>query len=388
MLDIIAVPLGWIMRVCYSLVNNYFIALLLFALIMQVILLPFSIKQQKNSVKQAALSPKLAAIRKKYAGRTDAATQQKMQEDMQALYRQENFNPASGCLPLLIQMPILFALYNVVINPLRYISGFSAEHIAQMKTYFTDTLGVELNLRSQYIDLMNKVQAALADGGETARTLIEKFPDLETATFPDMSFLGLDLSAVPQDQPSFFTWYLLIPVLTVVFHFITQKITRMFTYQSPETLEAQKNPSMRIMNWSMPLLSAWIAWSVPAAIGLYWMFRGIIMAGQQIILSKVFPTPKFTEEDYKAAEKEMKVGKPRREKSKIPPKSLHRIDDEEYQAEYEKRLAEAEAEIEKEKEEAAAAAGVKKKSTDKNAPVLKESASDVREKEQKTPEEK
>ena len=380
MLDFIAIPLGWIMRVCYSFVNNYLLALLLFAVIMQVILLPFSVKQQKNSVKQAALSPKIAAIRKKYAGRTDAATQQKMQEDMQNLYRQENFNPASGCLPLLIQMPILFALYNVVINPLRYISGVTKEHITELKTLFEETWEIALNARSPYIDLMNKVQEILAEGGDRALTLLEKFPELETATFPDMFFFGFDLSAVPQDQPSFFSWYLIIPVLTVVFHFITQKITRMFTYQSPETLDAQKNPSMKIMNWSMPLLSAWIAWSVPAAIGIYWMFRGIIMAGQQIVLSKVIPTPKFTEEDYKAAEKEMKGSvKPTREKSKIPPKSLHRIDDEEYQAQYKERLAAAEAEIEKEKDEAAAAAGVKKKGS-KDAPALKESAEEAREK--------
>ncbi len=389
MLDIIAVPLGWIMRVCYSLVNNYLLALLLFAVIMQIVLLPFSIKQQKNSVKQAALSPKLAAIRKKYAGRTDAATQQKMQQEMQDLYQREHFNPASGCLPLLIQMPILFALYNVVINPLRYISGVTKEHIEELRIFFTETLQIELKMRSPYIDLMNKVEQALADKGDVAASLLEKFPELETATFPDMTFLGFDLSAVPQDQPSFFTWYLLIPILTVVFHFITQKITRMFTYQSPETIDAQKSPSMRIMNWSMPLLSAWIAWSVPAAIGIYWMFRGIIMAGQQIILSKVIPTPKFTEEDYKAAEKEMKVGKPRREKSKIPPKSLHRIDDEEYQAEYQKRLAAAEEEIEKEKAEAAAAAGVKTAKADKNAPALKETADAARktEEEEKTSEE-
>lgn len=385
MLDFIAIPLGWIMRVCYSLVNNYFLALLLFAIIMQVVLLPFSIKQQKNSVRQASLAPKMAAIRKKYAGRTDAATQQKMQEDMQALYKQENFNPASGCLPLLIQMPILFALYNVVINPLRYIGGISAERITELQTYFTETLGVELNARSLYIDLMNRVEEILAAGGEAAQKLLSVAPELETVTIPDMSFIGLDLSAVPQDQPGFFSWYLLIPVLTVVFHFITQKITRMFTYQSPETAEAQKNPSMKIMNWSMPLLSAWIAWSVPAAIGLYWIFRGIISAVQQIILSKVFPTPKFTEEDYKAAEKEMKVGKPRREKSKIPPKSLHHIDDEEYQAEYQKRLAAAEEEIAREKEEAAAAAGVKNAKADKDAPVLKETANAARKAEEDAP---
>jgi YidC/Oxa1 family membrane protein insertase len=129
---------------------------------------------------------------------------------------------------------------------------------------------------------------------------------------------------------------MLVPVLTFVFMILTQKITRMFTYQSPETIEAQKSPSMKIMNWSMPLLSVWIAFSVPAAIGLYWIFRNIISCIQQIILANVIPAPRFTEEDYKRAEKEMKVpSKPRREISKVPPKSLHHIDDEEYQAKLE-----------------------------------------------------
>ena len=369
-LDIISVPLGWIMRVCYSLVNNYFIALLLFAVVMQLVLLPFSIKQQKNSIRQAQLAPKTAALRKKYAGRNDAATQQKMQEELQELYKRENFNPASGCLPLLIQMPILIALYNVVINPLRYIGGLTAARITELHTYLTQTLEIELNARSMYIDLMNKVHSLVTEGGETAAKILEIAPEMETAVIPDMSFLGVDLSQVPTFSLQPFDWLFLIPVFTVVFQLLTQKITRMFTYQSPETIEAQNNCSMKMMNWSMPLLSAWIALSVPAAIGLYWIFRGIIMTVQQIILSKVYPTPQFTEEDYKAAEKEMKVGKPKREKSKIPPKSLHRIDDEEYQAEYEKRLAEAKAEEETEK--AAKRAENAKRDGISVKPVLKE----------------
>ena len=363
MLDIIARPLGWIMRICYSLADNYLLALLLFALIMQLLLLPFSIKQQKNSIRQAQLAPKLAALRKKYAGRTDAATQQKMQTEMQELYQRENYNPAAGCLPLLIQMPILFALYNVVINPLRYISGLTAARITELQTYLTETLGHTLNPRSPYISVMNKAKEIIDMGGDGAAKLFEIVPELENAVIPDMSFFNFDVSVFPNDplgdgSGQFWSWYLLIPILTVVFHFITQKITRMFTYQSPETIEAQNNPSMKIMNWSMPLLSAWIAWTVPAAIGIYWMFRGILMAIQQIILSLIYPTPRYTEEDYKKAEKEMKTGKVIREKSKIPPKSLHRIDDEEYQAEYKKRLAEAQAEEAKEKEERAKKDGV------------------------------
>ena len=375
MFDIISIPFGWIMRVCYSLVNNYFVALLLFAVVMQLILLPFSIKQQKNSVRQAELAPKMAALRKKYAGRNDAATQQKMQEEMQELYKRENYNPASGCLPLLIQMPILIALYNVVVNPLRYITGLSAATITELKTYL-ETIGHTVTEHASYsISTMREVEKLFTEGGETAAALLEKFPTMDGATIPDMSFWNFDMSIVPQnptgDGSVFFSWYLLIPVCTIVFQLVTQKITRMFTYQSPETIEAQKGCSMQVMNWSMPLLSAWIAYSVPAAIGLYWIFRGIIMAVQQIILSKLIPTPRFTEEDYKAAEKEMKVGKPKREKSKIPPKSLHRIDDEAYQAEYQKRLAEAEAEEAAEKEARAKRDGVDIKMK-KNGPALKE----------------
>ena len=162
MLDFIAIPLGWIIRVCYSLVNNYFLALLLFAIVMQILLLYFSIKQQKNNVQQAKLAPKTAAIRKKYAGRNDAQTQQKMQEELQAMYQKEKYSPFGGCLPLLIQMPILFALYNVVMNPLRYITGISADTIAQIQTHMTDDLGIVLNPRGLYIDMMNYIREDMA----------------------------------------------------------------------------------------------------------------------------------------------------------------------------------------------------------------------------------
>ena len=329
MLDIIAIPLGWIIKVCYSLVNNYFVALLLFAIVMQIILLPFSIKQQKNSVQQAKLAPKTAAIRKKYAGRNDAQTQQKMQQEIQEMYQKEKFSPFGGCLPLLIQMPILLALYNVVMNPLRYITGISMDTINQIQTHMTDDLGIVLNPRGLYIDILNHVR-------EDLPYYVEKVADLADKTLPDMTFLGTDLSQIPTFTFQPFDWLMLVPILTFVFMLLTQKITRMFTYQSPETIEAQKSPSMKIMNWSMPLLSVWIAFSVPAAIGLYWIFRNIISCIQQIILANVIPAPRFTEEDYKRAEKEMKVpSKPRREISKVPPKSLHHIDDEEYQAKLE-----------------------------------------------------
>ena len=348
--------------------NNYFVALLLFAIVMQIILLPFSIKQQKNSVQQAKLAPKTAAIRKKYAGRNDAQTQQKMQQEIQEMYQKEKFSPFGGCLPLLIQMPILFALYNVVMNPLRYITGISMDTINQIQTHMTDDLGIVLNPRSLYIDMMNYIREDMA-------YYVEKFAELADKTLPDMTFIGTDLSRIPTFTFQPFDWLMLVPILTFVFMLLTQKITRMFTYQSPETIEAQKSPSMKIMNWSMPLLSVWIAFSVPAAIGLYWIFRNIISCIQQIILANVIPAPRFTEEDYKRAEKEMKVpSKVRREISKVPPKSLHHIDDEEYQAKLEAAWQKAKEEKASEpvkEEEAVTPAPVKEEKKDE-APILKE----------------
>ena len=165
--DIINIPLGWIISISYSLTHNYAVALFLFALILQIILFPLGIKQQKNSVKQASLRPKEMAIRKKYAGRTDKPTQQKLNQEIMELYQRENFNPMGGCLPLLIQLPILWSLYNVVVSPLKYICGYSAEVIAniQAKIYelmsAAGTAGYEMyeaGMAVRQIDLITKMR--------------------------------------------------------------------------------------------------------------------------------------------------------------------------------------------------------------------------------------
>ena len=109
MFDFINVPFGYVIRFFYSLTDNYLFAILLFALVMEILLTPLAIKQQKNQIKQAKLQPKVMAIRKKYAGRNDQATQQKMQQETMEMYQRENFNPASGCVTLLIQLPIIKA---------------------------------------------------------------------------------------------------------------------------------------------------------------------------------------------------------------------------------------------------------------------------------------
>lgn len=326
--DIINIPLGYIIKICYQLTDNYLLALLLFSVIIQILLLPFAIKQQKNSIKQAKLDPKVKAIRKKYAGRNDQATQQKMNNEVMELYQKENFNPMGGCLPLLIQMPILLALYNVVINPLKYICNLGADVIA--------------NIQAKVYELMQAVsmegfEAFAADKAVRQIDLIKKMRTLGVENFDDIiggvteeilpkfEVLGLDLSARPADE----IWPLIIvPILTLVFTLASQWITKKFSY-NPNAGQ-QQDASMKIMMWSMPLLSVYIAFTIEATIGSYWIFRNILSTIQTVILAKVMPIPRFTEEDYKAAEKEVGAKPTKKEKKanngqKV--RSLHRIEE-------------------------------------------------------------
>jgi len=319
--DILRVPLGYVMRLCYMLTQNYLFALLLFALVMQLLLLPLGIRQQKNMVRQAALRPKEMAIKKKYAGRTDKVTQQKMNDEIMKLYQEEHFNPMGGCLPLLLQMPILFALYRVITSPIRYLCGMSSETV-ELLTQRAIELGANFEgSRMPQIDLANAIRNLGIDKFITVPGA-EKLTD---RLVPDMMvFGGFDVSVVPN---SFTSLLILVPVLNLVVSFLSQKLTKRYTYNP--NADAQTNASMKVMEWTMPLMSFFIAYSVPAAIGIYWIFRSILQFFQTMILSKTFPYPKFTEEDFKRAEKEMKANNKNYKKvSNIAvPHSLHHIDD-------------------------------------------------------------
>ena len=144
-IPIITPLFGFVFKFLYGISQNYLLTLFLFAVIMKVVLLPFGIKQQKNSIRQAKLRPKEMAIRNKYKGRNDKATQQKMQEEIMKLYQEESFNPMSGCLPMLIQLPILFALYAVIINPLTHVASFDKTAINNIKAS-VDTVNTMLNV--------------------------------------------------------------------------------------------------------------------------------------------------------------------------------------------------------------------------------------------------
>ena len=332
-------PLVWIGKFL-GLFGNYVFALFVFAIIIEVLLLYFGIRQQKNSIKQAKLSPKERAIRKKYAGRNDQVSMRKMQEEIQRLYQEEGFNPMSGCLPLLIQMPIIIALYNIVVDPLRYVLGKAAGLSAALSTFATAPraaggLGETLaNSGRGTIELLSKLNTEnlthlsnfsyFSNSAECAKAL-------EGVTMPDFSLFGLNMGLTPTITKPSILW--LIPVLTFVVYFASMKLNRKFMYQ-PAVQDPQMGCSNNMMDITMPLMSVYITFITPAAVGIYWIFKCIIGVVKQFILHKVMPLPTFTEEDFKKAEKEVKAkSKGKRETVYVSAadgakyRSLHHIDD-------------------------------------------------------------
>lgn len=313
--------MGYLIRFAYSITNNYLLAIILFALVIEILLSPIQIKQQKTQIVQAKLQPKVRAITKKYDGRTDNVSMQKKQQEISELYQRENFNPLGGCLPLLIQFPVIICLYQVIINPLRYISGLSTDIINQISERLTNA-GVTLGAGQQLqIDIINY----LHDNGTAG------YEDLVgNATLPVFKMGPIDLSLTP--KISEFSWLWLIPLFVFLSTYLSTIIMRHFTYQSPENEQMQNSTSMKIMNITMPLMSTWISFSVPAAVGCYWVFRSILSVVERFIISKIWPIPQPTEEELRAAEREYgskkkeRGAKPQKDANRPPVRSLHRID--------------------------------------------------------------
>ena len=336
--------LGWITKIMPA--NSYILTLFVFGLLLEILMIPFGIKQQKNSIKQARLRPKEMAIRKKYAGRNDQATQQKITMEIQELYQKENFNPMGGCLPLLLQLPIIMILYSIVIDPIQYVCGGSRELVNVLHTYITSGvadggLGLTIKFTSGSIEIFSKIKALGPEAFEGIKTFCANGEAVyEQVLAIDNIPANFNVGPINFGLPPSFdfttpdAWLLLVPVVTFLVYFFSMKLTRKFTYQPMQnTGDRQQACSNNMMDFTMPLMSVWMTFIVPAAVGVYWVFKSILGTVKQFIMSRVMPLPVFTEEDYKAAEKEYMGKQPKKiEKSANVGKvrSLHHIDDEDY----------------------------------------------------------
>ena len=283
MLDAIAKPFGLLLLWLYNLVGNYGIAIFLFALIVKIIMLPFQMKTKKSMMRMAALNPQIQELQKRHEGNP-----KKLQEETAKLYKEEKVNPMSGCLWPLIPYPILLALYRAIRFPL------------------TTMMGVSKDLLAEGGAILNKLTELgfVASGKSTAYLQLEQseFISNHFADFAglsdkllniDYSFLGLNMGSTPK---VFFwkdglTWLsiglFLIPIVSALLSWLQMKLSQK-TNPAPATQNAQQATSMKTMNLMMPLISLWIGFSMPAALGMYWIFTSALAIVQELVLNKYY----------------------------------------------------------------------------------------------------
>ncbi len=303
MRDILAVPFGWLLGQFYNFVDiffnsgSYFVAIALFALVFKIVLLPSSIKQQKSSSKQARLQPKLRRIQERYKG--DKNAQQKIQEEQQALYQREGFNPMNqGCLPLLIQFPIIIGLYGAVYKPLTYIINLPKDTIEVCKTALK-TLFDSKVIEGTFNDYQAEIQIIKNIGAikdyiiqNPTKLKIENLDSIvsEIQNFgaTQLTFFGIDLTG----EPSFkvFNLLLLIPILSFLTSMATSLISQM--RQKRTNPAASNNAMTGCMTFGMPLFSAVMTTMFPAAVGIYWIINNIYSFVQTLLVGHFYSPEK------------------------------------------------------------------------------------------------
>ena len=296
----ICVPFAWLVRLFYDLTNSYGVALILFTLVIKLIMLPFQMKSKKSMMRMSRVSGQMQDLQKRYA-----KNQAKLQEEMQKLYEEEGVNPMSGCLWSFLPLPILMALYSIIRQPITHFMMLSKDVLQTVVQSVADA-GVDLT----NIVMMDKATGApaLKDGlyqmaayGQI--NLVKAVQEMGLST-PDgwfnvnYKFLGLDLTATPWEYvKSFtFTWavigVILIPILAGLSQFVFSKLTMKTQPQA----DAAGGASMKSMMYMMPLFSVYIAFIMPAALGVYWIAQSVFSLIQEAILNKTF-SAKLSEEE-------------------------------------------------------------------------------------------
>lgn len=270
---IFGTPLGFIMWLLYQVIPVYGIALVLFTVIMRAALVPVAIKQQKSMVKMQLYQPRIQEIQKKYAN-----NREKMSEEMSKLYAEEGYNPMIGCLPMLIQLPIIFGLYDVIQRPLTHLLHVSGDVITKATEIASQLMNLDLtrDMSSQIkiISIVGNNPDAFAGLGD----FVSKVQSLKFNIGP------IDLTQMPQ-WGDFFQPIWIIPVLS----FATSLLLSMFSMRQTAATAGENNPANGMtkgMMLMMPLMSGYFAVILPAGLGVYWILSNLLMAVQTALLNK------------------------------------------------------------------------------------------------------
>lgn len=304
-MEIILWPFAQLMRILNTTTGSYALAIFLFALIVKVILFPFSLKGKRSMIQMNMLSGKMQKLQKQYG-----KDKERYNLEVQKLYEKEKVNPMSGCLWSFVPLLILIPLYGVIRQPIHHMMGMSADAIKAMAEGFFDWAnvafangwireGVTAYETGAYNEMflsslinpgnLEAVKAAVGEAGSKIFAI-------------NFNMFGLDLAAVPEWKlwEVGFSWQnvglFLLPVVSAALSFLMSKVTNATNaVNNPDAAAQQQNGSMKMMLVMMPLMSLWIGFSMPAGLCVYWIANSVLGMLQEVISSRML------KKDYEAA---------------------------------------------------------------------------------------
>ena len=281
---------GYLLNFINNFVGNYGLSIILFTVLIKIIMLPLSIKQQRTMKKSTELNEKIKVLQFKYKNDPE-----KLNREMMDLYKKENMSPFSGCLSTIVQFILLISIFYMVRCPLTYMERIDKTQIDTYVQQLKDN-GMSVNQAYSEIDIIRELNY-----------LKEKFPDDQTLDKINlnMNFCGLDLSKIPQQNLGDWTVYI-IPILYIISTFVSMRITTSMQKknkkkdgviditENKDEKEEEKNEmedameqSNKMMSWMMPIMSVSISLVAPLGLALYWLVNNVLMIGERLVLDKI-----------------------------------------------------------------------------------------------------
>ena len=341
----VAKILGWIMNAIFNLMDSLFgiqnvgLSIILFTIVVYMCMLPLTYKQQKFSKMSAKMNPEIKAVQKKYAGKQDQASMLAMQDETKAIYAKYGVSPSGSCVQLIIQMPILFALYRVIYNVPAYITSVknafmplvdkllmmdgAVEYMTEIGTGLGVSKKLDFTAANTFVDVLNKFQSS------NWIDLSAKYPELSAlisntqAEIDHMNtFLGINIAYSPSNLLKTGSVVLMIgaiaiPALAALTQWLNTKL--MPQAAATEGGDDAMSQSMKQMNVMMPLMSAIFCFTLPSGMGLYWIASALVRSVQQLILNKHFDKVDLD----KLIEKNLEKLNEKRAKQGLPPQKLN-----------------------------------------------------------------
>jgi membrane protein insertase, YidC/Oxa1 family, C-terminal domain len=300
-------PFAWLMLRLYDWTHNYGLSVILFALAVNLVLAPFMAKSKKSTMRTTRLQPKIQELQRRHEG-----NQQKLNQEMQKLYREEGINPMSGCIWSLIPFPILIALYSVIRQPLSRMMFVSTEVVQKLTQFFTDSGLYEVTNKRADAYAEIKIADLVHKNWDSVQSFLPSIQDETVSRLQDIDFgfLGMNMG----NQPDFRFWnfdfsdpkiwgpalgLFLIPIVSALLSWLSMKVSNLTNPQQ----DAQTEASMKSMTLMMPLMSLWFCFIMPAAMGVYWIANSIFGMARDFFLTRLFKKQLDKEDAEKNAQR-------------------------------------------------------------------------------------